>query len=225
MRDSSHLPIIPSLAPSRRRSLVRDACGCLQQQMFFWGCDARHREGNLLTRFGLKRLARKESASEGSGRYRMGWEGGTVELHSFCAGWYPRFGEGVIFIRNRERLFSYSGDKPPTPGAYEVERQTVSTADAMLQTCRPLLKWVAEYESWIQAHTASNYRHKCWMKLLSRMGGKPWLPPEKAERWRERFLADPGSTPRARELLRREPRQPRPAMSASTARSAFPKYH
>jgi len=58
------LPEVPSVAPSKRRSLVRDACGCLHQQMFFWGCDARHPDGNLLIRHGLTRIARCESGEE-----------------------------------------------------------------------------------------------------------------------------------------------------------------
>lgn len=200
----------PPATPSRRRSLVRDACGCLQQQMFFWGCDARHREGNLLVRFGMTRLGREENTGEGSSRYRMDWRDGTVEVHSFCAGWYPRFDEGVVFIRNRERLYSCSGDEPLTPGAYEEERHTALNADAMLNLSRPLVEWVSEYESWVHAQTTSGYRQKCWMKLLSRMGGKPWLPPEQAETWRRSFVQDPASTPRARELFRRGFRRPKP---------------
>ena len=201
----------PTVAASRRRSLVRDACGCLQQQMFFWGCDARHRSGNLLSGFGLMRIARTKNASEGSSRYRMDWGDGTVELHSFCAGWYPRSGDGVVFIRNREHLYSCTGDEPLTPGAYEDERHRGTDADTMLQTCRPLLEWVAEYEQWIETRTPGDYRRNCWMKLLSRMGGRPWLPPAEAKTWRQCFLADPATTPRARELLRRRPAHSRPA--------------
>lgn len=222
MPDLSHLQV-PSVAASRRRSLVRDVCGCLQQQMFFWGCDAGHRDGNLLVRFGLTRIARRESGGEGSSRYRMDWRDGTVELHSFCAGWYPRFGDGVVFIRSRERLFSFSGAEPLTPGFYEEERQRASTADAMLHNCRPLVEWVAEYEFWVQTNTAKDYRHKCWMRLLSRKGGKPWLPPEEAAQWREYFVTDPGSTPRARELWGRGSKKSRPAFCPATVRDVFPK--
>lgn len=154
----------------------------------------------------MTRLERAEVHSEGSSRYRMAWRGGTLELHSFCAGWYPSDGEGVVFIRNQEHLTSFSGAEPLTPGQYEEKRRINSTTDEMLEMCRPLVEWVAEYESWIEAHTAREYRHTCWMRLLSRMGGRPWLPPSKAATWREHFLADPGSTPRAKELLRRQGR-------------------
>ena len=192
----------PMVSPSRRRSFVGDVCAGLQQEMFFWGCDAAHPEGNLLVQFGLTRIARCHSGGEGSSRYRINWRGGTVELHSFCAGWYPQSGEGAVYIRHRERLYACSSKEPLTPGAYESEYHAASPPDAMLGTCRPLLEWVSEYESWVSAHTAEGYRHKCWMRLLSHMGGRPWLPPEKAHEWLQSFLADPGSTPRAKELLR-----------------------
>ncbi len=210
MSDSA-VPSIPTGQASRRRSLMRDACGLFQQEMFFWGCDASHRGGNLLTRFGMRRLARRETSSEGSSRYRMVWRDGTVELHSFCAGWYSRSGEGVVFIRNRERLYSCSGDEPLTPGACEPERHTGSNADAMLHTCRPLVEWVSEYEAWIQGQTSADYRQNCWMKLLSRMAGRSWLPPEQARRWMNLFLKDHVSAPRAKEMLRRAPRKARSA--------------
>jgi hypothetical protein len=187
--------------PSRRRSLVRDVCESLQQQMFFWGCDIRWRDGNLLMRYGMTRHAREEgSPMEGSSRYRMAWRDGTLELHSFHAGWYPHFGEGVVFIRNRERIYPCSSEEPLTPGAFGEE--FVSTTDGMLQACRPLVEWVCEYELWVQSNTPSGYREKCWIQWLSRKGSRPWLPPAEAGRWRKKFLTDPFSTPRARDFVR-----------------------
>lgn len=197
-------PHFPSIAPSRRRSLVRDVCGCLRQQMFFWGCDASHLGGNFLIRYGMNRLGRAETHSEGSSRYRMGWRDGTVELHSFCAGWYPSAGNGVVFIRNREYLSSFAGGEPLTPGVYDSARCTDSTIDDMLENCRPLLEWVSDYENWIHSQTGSEYRHKCWRMLQSRAGGRPWLTPSDAQNWMNRFLDDPGSTPRARDFLRKQ---------------------
>ena len=197
------LPEVPSVAPSKRRSLVRDACGCLHQQMFFWGCDARHPDGNLLIRHGLTRIARCESGGEGSSRYRMDWRGGTVELHSFCAGWFPASGDGVLFIRHRERLHRCSGGEPIRPGHYDSERVGGATNDEMLLTSLPLLEWVVGYEKWIAAQTRPGYRQRSWKRQLSQMGSRPWLPPEEAVSWLIKFLADPTSTPRARDALRR----------------------
>jgi len=172
--------------------------------MFFWGCDARHSGGNLLVRFGMRRLDDIRVRSEGSSRYRTSWRDGTVELHSFCAGWYPRSGEGVVFVRHRGRLFSCLGGEPMTPGVYQAERWTPSDSDSMLELSRPMVEWISDYESWVRVHTANDYRESCWRRLISRMGAQAWLAPEQAKRWREAFLTNPSNAPRAREMLRSE---------------------
>ncbi len=196
---------IPPPSPSRLRSLVRDACQCLRQQMGYWGCDTRHPAGNLLVRFGMHRIERIRQQSEGSSRYRMAWRDGLVELHSFCAGWYSPTSDGAIFIRNRERLYTCSGFEPLTPGCHD-ERTVGVTSDGTLAACHPLLEWLLSYERWVEAQPPSDYRQRCWMKHLPQMGIRTWLPPAQTTVWLEKFLTDPASTPRARELLR--PRGP-----------------
>ncbi len=185
---------------ARHRSLVRDACRCLSQQMVFWGADARHRDGNLLVTFGLERVARTEAGGEGSSRYHAFWRGGIIELHSFCAGWYPPNSDGVLFIRNRERLHVCPPGETITPGDYALA--TGAAPDDLLPAVQPLLAWVVTYERWVHRNTSPDYRSQCWLRLLSRMGVRPWLAPEHALEWMERFLADPVSTPRAKEQLR-----------------------
>ncbi|MFY8214971.1 MAG: hypothetical protein ACOVMP_00035 [Chthoniobacterales bacterium] len=197
------IPNAPTAPASRRRSLVRDVAALLRQQMFFWGCDASCRDGNLLVRYGMTRISEKKIGSEGSSRYRIEWGDGTVELHSYCAGWYSRCGEGVVYIRNRERLYACCGELPLTPGAYERDRHSAENADAMLSISRPMVRWISEYEDWVQSRTAPDYRRKCWKRLLSRVGDKPWLPPDLAAQWRDTFLTNPDSTPRAKEIMRR----------------------
>ncbi len=209
----------PTVDPSRLRGLVRDACRCLGQQMVYWGCDARHAGGNLLPRFGMERLARAERGSEGSSRYRMACGNGAVELHSFCAGWHPaNGGDGVLFIRNRERLHGLSGGAAPLmPGHFDDERLRGAAPDEMLWACRPLQAWLLSYERWIEARTEPGYRARCWTRHVARMGGKPWLAPGPAVFWLKKFLADPASTPRARELSRpKKTMPPRPFRLAGT---------
>jgi hypothetical protein len=192
-------------APSRRRSLARDAARGLVQQMFFWGCDASHPEGNLLVRAGLQRLAREEPHGEGSSRYGMAWQSGLVELHSFCAGWYP--GDpartGTVFIRSRERLFPCTGGEPLVPGVYEDSRLGREGADDLLEALPPLFSWVCHYESRVRKLAGAGYRQKCWMRYWSKPGARPWLPPEDAVRWFRDFVRAPASIQRPREFLRR----------------------
>ena len=202
---------------SRRRSLVCDASRCLSQQLVFWGADVRSRTGNLLVAFGMERIPRTEVGCEGSSRYRTEWGGGVIELHSFCIGWYPAGSEGVLFIRNRERLHTCPSGCVIHPGTYD---SVVGAApDDLLPVARPLLAWVAGYERWVRATTRADYRFRCWDQLVARMGVRPWLPPDDALDWMERFVADPDSKPRPREWLRRrrpaDRRPPRPAAGFS----------
>ena len=135
---------------SQIRALVRDLAGMFLQQMFFWGCDAQS-GGNLLLRLGGQRLAREHACGEGSSRWR--WQDGTVELHSFCAGWYPDdpSAAGAVFIRGRERFFDCAGGQPLAPGHYDEGRFLHANADEMLAMLRPLLAWLADYEQRIEA--------------------------------------------------------------------------
>lgn len=188
---------------SRSRSLLRDIAKGMGQQMFFWGCDARHSQGNLLIRTGLQRLARKTNG-EGSSRYRQPWQGGLIELHSFCVGWYPdQFtGHGAVFIRGRERLLGCHGETPLTPGRYERDRFFAESSDELLTTIRPLVAWLLAYEARVAVLAEASYRQDCWLKYLAKTGARPWLSPSQAAQWFQDFLNGPAQVRRPRQLLR-----------------------
>jgi len=198
---------------SRTRSLLRDLANGIGQQMFFWGCDVRHAQGNLLVRAGMQRLARLEARGEGSSRYRMAWEGGLIELHSFCVGWYPDGSShhGAIFIRGKERLQGCLGESPLTPGRYEEDRFSSECSDELLRTVRPLITWLLAYEAQVESLAGPHYRQDCWMKYLSKVGARPWLSPAQANAWFQDFLECPEKVRRPREILRR-PRAIRPRL-------------
>ena len=189
---------------SQVRGLIRDAADCLTQEMYFLGCDVVHPSGNLLLRYGMTRIPRAVQHGEGSSRYRMPWMGGTIELHSFCVGWYPEDGtaNGVVFVRGREAFFNCSGAEPITPGLYEKERIQSIGRDEMLHRCTPLLSWVAAYERWVPMFAPEGYRAYCWNKLASLRLGKPWLPPDDVQEWILNFIKSPETTLRAKKLLR-----------------------
>ena len=88
---------------------MSDLARGIGQQMMFWGCDARHSQGNLLSHAGLQRIARTERRSEGSSRYRMPWQDGLIELHSYCVGFYSSEDIGIIYIRSLQRFRSCLG--------------------------------------------------------------------------------------------------------------------
>lgn len=203
-------PSVTDAQPARSqvRALMRDLSGMFLQQMFFWGCDVQHPKGNLLLRIGADRFERERSCGEGSSRYRFDWNNGKVELHSFCAGWYPQeaTASGVIFIRARERFFDCAGATPLTPGQYEEGRFRFANPDEMLLICRPMLSWLAYYEKCVAAVTGSTYRDQCF-SLYRRYGkSRPWLPPKDAQAWLARFLDSPETICRAKVLLREQKR-------------------
>ena len=182
---------------SRRRSLVSDLCAGVTQAMGFWGCDARHPAGNQLAAAGFQRLAKDPALTEGSSRYRKPWQGGTIELHSFCAGWYPPSGEGVVFIRHRQRLYSCAPGDPIEPGRY-ANRVEGKSNDLLLGLARPFIAWMLDHERWILRHHGPAYRTACWHHVAQLPGTRPWLEPHAATAWLERLLANPDTTPRAR---------------------------
>lgn len=194
---------IPAPPRSQVRALVRDLAGMFLQQMFFWGCDAQS-GGNLLVRLGGQRLAREHACGEGSSRYRWRWQDGTVELHSFCAGWYPDdpSAAGAVFIRGRERFFDCAGGQPLEPGHYDEGRFLHANADEMLALLRPLLSWLADYERRIEAATSLAYRDRCFALYRRQGHSRPWLPPAVARAWLAGFLDSPETTRRAKHLLR-----------------------
>lgn len=183
--------------PSQRRSLVSDACAGISQAMGFWGCDARHPRVNQLVAAGFQRLEKDPALTEGSSRYRRPWNGGTIELHSFCAGWYPPAGEGVVFIRHRQRLFSCTPGDPLEPGRY-AHRAEGKSNDLLLDLARPFLSWMLDHERWILHTHGPAYRTACWHHVAKLPGSRPWLEPAAATRWFENLLANPATTPRAR---------------------------
>jgi hypothetical protein len=177
---------------SHRRSLLGDLSEGLRQQMYFWGCDARY-EGNLLVRCGMERVAREKAEGEGSSRYRQDWAAGVVELHSYCAGWYPREERraGVVFIRSKERVQSCTGGTALTPGVYEAARMGAEGRDELLERVKPLVAWVLVHEEAVLARVGEDFRERCWEEFRRRTRFKAWLRPAEGRRWLRQFLDEP----------------------------------
>ncbi len=183
---------------SRERSLLSDLADGLSQQMGFWGCDARDSEGSLLVAKGFQRIARADADGEGSSRYRRLVDGGVLELHSFCAGWYPVSGNGVIFVRQLGRVFGCSPGLAPTPGDY-TGRLLPCSPDDVLRLVRPFVESIIAYEQSVLESPGPLYRERCWQAVRRMPGAKAWLRPAEAIGWMTSFASDPASTPRARD--------------------------
>jgi hypothetical protein len=170
--------------------------------MFFWGCDSQNR---LLTDSGAERIARTSLESEGSSKYRWHWKNGIVELHSFCAGWFPAKppSVGVVFIRGQERFYTCSAGAPIEPGHYPPDRFVPCSTEHLLKLLTPLLEWVLDYEKRILLRTTPGYRIRCHALYEKQTRSRSWLAPEAAKEWLGQLLAGEVLPTRARHLLRR----------------------
>jgi hypothetical protein len=187
---------------SRVRGLIRDLTDGLAQQMYLWGRDVRHPDGNALVRAGMQRIARIESSGEGTSLYRLERNHGWIELHSFCAGWRPHDStkNGMLYIRRCHRIFLASGQM--TPGRYDMSRLRSGTIEEMATVCNPFLRWWAEYEKWVAQELGKAWRKACWRDYIKLRHARPWLSPVQAVDWLLAFLENPRTADRPRDLLR-----------------------
>lgn len=175
---------------------LHDAARGLSQQMVYWGHDVRHPDGNSLVRFGMIRSP--SPGLSGTSCYAMPWENGRIELHGAVASWTPDSpGHGSIFCRDRARIDLWTGGQPPIPGR---QHGSGGTPQTRWSAFLPMLRWLIEYEAWIQQTHGPDWRAGCWRAIKRLPKGKPWLPPPLAAKWWQ--LAATSTPPRPKQLLR-----------------------
>lgn len=190
-----------SLPASALRGLLHDFTDALGQQMFFWGRDVIHPDGNLLKERGFDRRA--SEGLDGTSCYRLDHEGDTIELHGACVGRYSETTDGFLFIRNRRRCFLYFQGEPPAPGIYAEEHLRPGPVVDLFIASRRFLDWWLEYENWIAEVAGPGYRAACYRAFRKLPKSRPWLPPELALDWLRAYASEePDSLRRAREWKR-----------------------
>jgi hypothetical protein len=179
----------------------RDLAEGIQQQMFFWGQDVVHLEGNFLLDQGFARSSSK--GLKGTSCYRREWQGGNVELYGACAGWYGR-DHGFAFIRPQHRCVTWlSGEMTPVPGAWQVELIDKSVTRAELyQASLPFLDWLIFYENAVLTRLGSTYRAENYKQYKKVPKAKSWLSPSDALRWFKCFRETPELLVRPKNLSR-----------------------
>ncbi len=186
------------------RARLRDFTDALGQQMYFWGRDVVHPDGNLLCLHGCER--RKSEGLEGTSCYRKALDGGAfVELHGACVGHYPggEASANFLFIRTRRRCYLHSGTEPPAPGLYPDDLlATGPAAELYTASCR-FLDWWLDYEDWIAGVTSPGYREACRRAFAKLPKSSPWLEPEAALAWLRRFRDKGAGVKRARRTVSR----------------------
>ena len=184
-----------------RRHLV----AAMEQQMWFFGCDAACADGNLLVRYGFQRYRSGEHRGESS-CYRFHWHlppgassdccdagDACVDLHGWCAGFHPgaRCGwGGFLYVRAGNRLGWYDAPQPPAPGEYDDHPRGRRNFHLLGRRPGPgfcrvaglFFGWVEEYEDWIERICGPDYRRRCHQRAPL-----PWLPPLDARGWLARY--------------------------------------
>ena len=176
--------------------LLNDFTKALGQQLYFWGCDARHPRGNLLCEFGLER--RKEEGVKGSSCYSMPYKGDLIELHGLCVGRYSKQNPSFLYTRQYKRCWVYEDSNPPVPGSYNKELINTKSIERLEQASRGFLEWWLEYESWITTHTNATYRQRCHKIFRRKSKTNSWLKPPDAQAWLQQYMDSPATLQRSK---------------------------
>ena len=186
---------MPASASSSLSPLFRDLATGLNQQMFFWGQDAVHPEGNLFVRLGFEK--RPSTGLQGTSCYRFPWQEGAIELHGSYAGWIGGEG-GMFFIRPLHRCVRWLDGTPPVPGKWPRERYSSKSDEFLYAAARPFLDWWLKHEDRVLSLTGKAYRDTCHRNYGKQSRTRTWLRPDLATRWVTGFRDHPESLPRVR---------------------------
>jgi len=186
--------------PSVIRSFGENLLG---QQLWCWGRDIKHKEGNLLMRYGFQRHRQPSiDDREGSSCYRLDADSRHIALWGFGVFFGVRRLGGIFLSRfgfepgwaNVESI-SLGIRWPEELPVFGRPRQS-GQWDRAHRLCREALRWISTYETWVQRTAGREFRERCvseWMrpvvvaeKMASSWGllrDRPWDEPR--GEWRE----------------------------------------
>ena len=164
----------------RLNILLKDCAKGFYQQMYFWGKDVTHSQGNQLRAYGFKKSPSK--GLPGTSCYTYTCEDSMIELYGSCAAFYSEH-TNIVFLRQRGRFYQWISPEKLIAGRWKQEDLKSIKPSAMLQAMTPFLEWWIDYEQWIQEQHGNHYREQChqeWKKVNSRLS---WLKPTVAMQW------------------------------------------
>lgn len=204
-RRDTHAWHVRALPANSLRMAQRDCATGLYLQMYYWGKDVLNPGGNLLQRYGFRRIPKQ--TPHGSSRYRLPWGDGVIELHGFVAGWYRPHGQGLLFVRHRRVCQRYDGSEPVAPEALE---EALAYTPRALPECREFsavlgefLRFLLDYEAFVLRECGVAYRQEVFEEYRALRLSHWWLRPAEALAWYRRLMERPHATPRARIWERR----------------------
>lgn len=185
-------------AVNTRKSLsipFRDLADGMRQQMYLWGRDALHQDGNLFVRTGFTK--RPSEGLQGTSCYALPWQSGRIELHGSHAGWFGEDG-GFLFIRPLGRCVRWRSATSPVPGEWDAGHIDARADESLHSLSVPFLNWWLTHEAHVECLAGSAYREACLRQFKKLPKSRPWLPSAAATRWITGLRDEPHSLPRAR---------------------------
>ena len=170
---------------NRLKILLKDCADGFYQQMYFWGKDVTHPEGNQLEAYGF--IKSQSQGIKGTSCYTYQSNSKTIELYGSCAGYYSEQ-SNIVFLRPRNRFYEWLPQHKLVAGRWSQNDLHTHDADAMFAAMTPFLKWWLTYEQWILDHHGAHYREQCfteWSKVNRKL---TWLTPQAAIAWVTEFL-------------------------------------
>lgn len=188
------------------QSFFRDLAAGFDQQMYYWGRDAIHPDGNLFVRSGFQK--RPSTGLQGTSCYSLPWQGGVIELHGSHAGWIGEGsncrwteGGGFLYVRPLKRCVRWLDASPPVPGFWPKELTDTADPAALHALAIPFLDWWLAHEREVARLAGPRFRDNCHRQYRKLPKTRPWLPPAPAIRWITTFRDAPESLTRARRFL------------------------
>jgi hypothetical protein len=143
-----------------------DAARLLDQQLWCWGRDISHPEGNLLLRLGMCRYRPAFATRDGTLYTARVGDSATIHLWGFGI-YFVDAEHGGLFLR-RGSFRPRMGSRPDALGLHTAEQVEASTRPLPASASRSARKliegfarWVAQYEHWIAETLGVTYRRDC----------------------------------------------------------------
>ena len=164
----------------------------IEHQMYFWGRDVLHPDGNLLVAAGCQTFRRTE-CSHAVRCYRLKTSAALITLHSTGVSLQPMDGSpGVAFLRPTHRLYHLSEGTLPLP----YDKNALRSLRGILprefpQALTTLLAFVQAYEGWAADQwLPEGSRLAAWREQKSSATkGVRWLKPQDSLQWLDACLA------------------------------------
>ena len=167
------------------RLLLRDCANGFYQQMYYWGKDVIHPQGNQLRAYGF--IKSPSRGLRGTSCYTYESDEGLIELYGSCAGYYSDEIR-VVFLRKRCRFYKWLPEHRLVAGNWSQDDVYVDDPYVMLSSLAPLFNWWLVYEKWIEQRLGIGHREQCFTEWKKVNGNPVWLPPELAMHWVQELL-------------------------------------